>query len=403
MTPLIKMTDLDLRDKVVLVREDYNVPLKDGAITSDARIRASLPTLRHLLEIGAKIILLSHLGRPRAGVYDEAFSLQPVAQCLSRLLAVEAPLIRDWQNGIDMSGRRLVLCENIRFEAGETKNDQALARRLARLGEVYVNDAFATAHRAQASTHGVAKYSAVAAAGPLLIDELEALARALQAPARPLVAIVGGAKVSGKLSLLENLLRKVDQIIVGGGIANTFLKAAGYEIGRSLHEPDLAPHARQLLLEANAGGAEIPLPVDVVCARAFAADAEAINKPVNALSAEDMIMDAGPETSARLDAILASAGTIVWNGPLGVFEFAQFSRGTQRLARAIAAGNAYSIAGGGDTIAAISKFDVAGQISYISTGGGAFLEFLEGRTLPAIAILEEAARARAATGQSKGP
>lgn len=395
MHTLIKMTDLDLRDRVVLVREDYNVPLKDGVITSEARIRASLPTLRHLLEHGARIILLSHLGRPRAGVYDAAFSLQPVAECLGRLLGMEAPLIRDWHAGIDMSGRRLVLCENMRFEAGETKNDAALARRLARLCDVYVNDAFATAHRAQASTHGVAQYAPVAAAGPLLIRELEALGRALRAPARPLVAIVGGAKVSTKLTLLENLLGKVDQIIVGGGIANTFLKAAGNEIGQSLHEADLVRQARQLLQQASAGGAAIPLPVDVVSARAFAEDAEATNKAINEVGAADMIMDAGPKTAARLAAGLAGAGTIVWNGPLGVFEFDQFSQGTQTLARAVAESSAYSIAGGGDTLAAISKFGVAGQISYISTGGGAFLEFLEGRKLPAIAILEEAARGRA--------
>lgn len=403
MHTLIKMTDLDLRDKVVLVREDYNVPLKDGVITSEARIRASLPTLRHLLEHGAKIILLSHLGRPRAGAYDAAFSLQPVATCLGRLLGMEAPLIRDWHDGIDMSRRRLVLCENMRFEAGETKNDAALARRLARLCDIYVNDAFATAHRAQASTHGVAQYAAVAAAGPLLIKELEALGRALRAPARPLVAIVGGAKVSGKLTLLENLLGKVDQIIVGGGIANTFLKAAGHEIGQSLHEADLVGQARQLLQQAGAGGAEIPLPVDVVSARAFAEDAEATNKSINEVGAADMIMDAGPRTAARIAAGLATAGTIVWNGPLGVFEFEQFSQGTATLARAVAESSAYSIAGGGDTLAAISKFGVAGQISYISTGGGAFLEFLEGRKLPAIAILEEAARGRAATGPAKGP
>ena len=398
MHTLIKMTDLDLSDKVVLVREDYNVPQKDGVITSEARIRASLPTLRHLLEHGAKIILLSHLGRPRAGAYDAAFSLQPVAQCLGRLLGMEAPLIRDWHDGIDMRGRRLVLCENMRFEAGETKNDAALARRLARLCDIYVNDAFATAHRAQASTHGVAQYAPVAAAGPLLIKELEALGRALRAPARPLIAIVGGAKVSSKLTLLENLLGKVDQIIVGGGIANTFLKAAGHEIGQSLYEVDLVGQARRLLQQAGAGGAEIPLPVDVVCAGAFAEDAEATNKSINEVGAADMIMDAGPRTAARLAAGLAGAGTIVWNGPLGVFEFDQFSQGTQTLARAVAESNAYSIAGGGDTLAAISKFGVAGQISYISTGGGAFLEFLEGRKLPAIAILEEAAR-----GRAKGP
>ena len=398
MHTLIKMTDLDLRDKVVLVREDYNVPLKDGVITSEARIRASLPTLRHLLERGARIILLSHLGRPRAGAYDAAFSLQPVAECLGRLLGMQAPLIKDWHDGIDMRGRRLVMCENMRFEAGETKNDAALARRLARLCDIYVNDAFATAHRAQASTHGVAQYAPVAAAGPLLIRELEALGRALRAPARPLVAIVGGAKVSTKLTLLENLLGKVDQIIVGGGIANTFLKAAGHEIGQSLHEPDLVRQARQLLQQASAGGAAIPLPVDVVSARAFAEDAEATNKPINEVGAADMIMDAGPKTAARLAAGLAGAGTIVWNGPLGVFEFDQFSQGTRTLARAVAESSAYSIAGGGDTLAAISKFGVAGQISYISTGGGAFLEFLEGRKLPAIAILEEAAR-----GRAKGP
>lgn len=393
MTILVKITDLDLSNKTVLIREDYNVPLKDGVITSDVRIRATLPTLTQVLEAGARIILISHLGRPVAGKYEEAFSLAPVAKSLSEFLRMEVPLIKDWTDGIDMGVNRVVLCENVRFEKGETENDDELSRKMARLCQVYINDAFATAHRAQASTHGVAKYAPVSAAGPLIIKELKALTKALKEPAKPVVAIVGGAKVSTKLTILETLSEKVDQLIVGGGIVNTFLKAAGYEIGKSLYEPDLVEVANRLIRQAEETGCEIPLPIDVVCGKAFDENTPAVTKSVNDIEADDMIMDVGPETSKQLNEIINQANTIVWNGPLGVFEFDQFSQGTEKLARAIAESNAYSIAGGGDTIAAISKFNVEDKISYISTGGGAFLEFLEGKKLPAIEILDEAARA----------
>ncbi len=393
MTILVKISDLDLSGKTVLIREDYNVPIKDGLVSSDTRIRATLPTLMQVLEAGAKIILVSHLGRPVAGEYDEAYSLAPVAKCLSDFLGIEVPLIKDWTDGIDMTNHRVVLCENVRFEKGETKNDDALARKMAQLCQVYINDAFATAHRAQASTHGVAKYAAVSAAGPLLINELKALTKALREPESPVIAIVGGAKVSSKLTILESLSEKVDQLIVGGGIVNTFLKSAGYEIGKSLYEPDLVDVASKLMQEAEKNGCQIPLPIDVVCGKEFDESTAAVTKPVSEVEADDMIMDVGPETSQQLNDIITKAKTIVWNGPLGVFEFDQFSQGTKNLADAIANSNAYSIAGGGDTIAAISKFNVEDKISYISTGGGAFLEFLEGKKLPAIEILEEAARA----------
>jgi phosphoglycerate kinase len=390
---LVKIADLDLTDKTVLIREDYNVPIKDGVVTSDKRIRASLPTLNQALEAGARIILVSHLGRPVAGKYDDAFSLAPVAKSLSTYLNIDVPVIKDWTNGIDMTDHQVVLCENVRFEQGETKNDDELARKMAQLCQVYINDAFATAHRAQASTHGVAKYAPVSAAGPLLVSELKALSKALREPAKPVVAIVGGAKVSSKLTILEALSEKVDQLIVGGGIVNTFLKAAGYEIGKSLYEPDLIEVASKLMKQAEESGCQIPLPVDVVCGKEFDEATKAVTKSVKEVEADDMIMDVGPETTKQLNGMIAKANTIVWNGPLGVFEFDQFSQGTQSLAKAIANNNAYSIAGGGDTIAAISKFGVEDKISYISTGGGAFLEFLEGKKLPAIDILEEAARA----------
>lgn len=393
MTILVKISDLDLSGKTVLIREDYNVPIKDGVVTSDVRIRATLPTLTQVLEAGAKIILVSHLGRPTAGEYDEAFSLAPVAKSLSDFLEVDVPLIKDWVNGIDMSDHQVVLCENVRFEIGETKNDDELARKMGQLCQVYINDAFATAHRAQASTHGVAKYAAISAAGPLLINELKALTKALRDPAAPLVAIVGGAKVSSKLTILETLSEKVDQLIVGGGIVNTFLKAAGYEVGKSLYEADLVEVASKLMKQAEANGCQIPLPIDVICGKDFDENTPAVTKPISDVAADDMIMDVGPETSKQLNELIAKANTIVWNGPLGVFEFDQFSQGTKKLAEAIAESTAYSIAGGGDTIAAISTFNVEDKISYISTGGGAFLEFLEGKKLPAIEILEEAARA----------
>jgi phosphoglycerate kinase len=393
MSILVKIADLDLSGKTVLIREDYNVPVKDGVVTNDVRIRATLPTLKQVLEAGAKIILVSHLGRPVAGEYDENFSLAPVAKSLSDFLGIDVPLIKDWVNGIDMSEHQVVLCENVRFEAGETKNDDELARKMAQLCQVYINDAFATAHRAQASTHGVAKYAALSAAGPLLIEELKSLTKALREPEKPVIAIVGGSKVSTKLTILETLSEKVDQLIVGGGIVNTFLKAAGYEVGKSLYEADLVDIASKLMKQAEENGCQIPLPVDVICGKEFDENAKAETKSVDDVEADDMIMDIGPETSKQFDEMIAQAKTIVWNGPLGVFEFDQFSQGTKSLADSIAKSNAYSIAGGGDTIAAISKFNVEKNISYISTGGGAFLEFLEGKKLPAIAILEEAARA----------
>jgi len=392
-TILVKIADLDLSGKTVLIREDYNVPIKEGVITSDVRIRATLPTLTQVLEAGAKIILVSHLGRPVAGEYDEALSLAPVAKSLSDFLEIDVPLIKDWVNGIDMENHQVVLCENVRFEQGETKNDDELARRMGRLCQVYINDAFATAHRAQASTHGVAKYAAISAAGPLLINELKALTKALREPATPLIAIVGGAKVSSKLTILETLSEKVDQLIVGGGIVNTFLKAAGYEVGKSLYEADLVEVASKLMKQAEENGCQIPLPIDVICGKEFDEKTVAVTKLISDVEADDMIMDVGPETSKQLNHLIAKAKTIVWNGPLGVFEFNQFSQGTKNLAEAIAESNAYSIAGGGDTIAAISTFNIEDKISYISTGGGAFLEFLEGKKLPAIEILEEAARA----------
>jgi phosphoglycerate kinase len=398
---LVKIADLDLSGKTVLIREDYNVPVKDGVVTSDVRIRATLPTLNQVLEAGAKVILVSHLGRPVAGEYDENFSLAPVAKSLSDFLGMDVPLIKDWVDGFDMTNHQVVLCENARFEKGETKNDDELCRKMAHLCQVYINDAFATAHRAQASTHGVAKYAAVSAAGPLLINELKSLTKALREPEKPIIAIVGGAKVSSKLTILETLSEKVDQLIVGGGIVNTFLKAAGYEIGKSLYEEDLVETASKLMKQAKENGCQIPLPVDVICGKEFDENTKAETKSVNDVATDDLIMDVGPETSKQLNEIIAKAKTIVWNGPLGVFEFDQFSQGTESLAKAIANSDAYSIAGGGDTIAAISKFNVENDISYISTGGGAFLEFLEGKKLPAIAILEEAARAWTAMEQAR--
>jgi len=398
---LIKIADIDLSGKRVLIREDYNVPVKNGKVEDDTRIRASLPTIQEILKAGAKIIITSHLGRPTEGTYDEAFSLTPVAACLSALLGRDVPLIKEWLEGVDLERNDIVLCENVRFEVGETNNDEELARRMASLCNVYVNDAFATAHRAQASTYGIAKYVPVACAGPLLIAELKALTKALREPATPLVAIVGGSKVSTKLNILESLLEKVDQLIVGGGIANTFLKAAGYNIGHSLFEPELVSVANELMASANQRGSQIPLPMDVVCAKEFNENAAATTKKIGEIENDDRIMDIGPETAAQFTGLLEQAGTIVWNGPLGVFEYDQFSQGTRTLAEAIARSNAYSIAGGGDTLSAISKFKIAEDISYISTGGGAFLEFLEGKKLPAVFILEEAARAWAAMERAR--
>ena len=386
---IVRMTDLDLAGKRVLIRQDLNVPIDDnGTITSEQRITASLPTLKLALEKGAAVLVTSHLGRPKEGVWSEADSLAPVAARLSQLLGVEVPLVKDWVDGVDVAPGRIVLLENCRMNVGEGKDDEALSKKYAALCDVFVMDAFGTAHRAQASTHGVIRFAPVAAGGPLLMAELDALDKALANPARPLLAIVAGSKVSTKLELLSSLVGKVDQLIVGGGIANTFIAAEGHGVGKSLVENDLLETARSIDAAARARGAEIPLPVDVVVAPAFAADAPATIKAVDAVGADDMILDIGPQTAAQYAALIAGAGTLVWNGPVGVFEFDAFGKGTEALARAIAASSAFSIAGGGDTLAAVDKYGIADKVSYISTGGGAFLEFLEGKTLPAVAALE---------------
>lgn len=390
---VIKMTDLDLKDKRVLIREDLNVPVKNGKVTSDARIRAALPTLQHALQAGARVMVMSHLGRPKEGIYDEESSLAPVAAHLGMLLGRDVPLIKDWIDGVTVAPGQLVLCENVRFLKGEGKDDEALARKMAALCDVYVMDAFGTAHRAQVSTHGVGKFAPIACAGPLLAAELEALAKVMENPARPLVAVVGGSKVSTKLMVLDTLSTVVDQMIVGGGIANTFIAAAGHPVGNSLVEKDLIPEAQRLTAAAKKRGADIPVPTDVVCGKAFNEDAAATTKAVTDVADDDMIFDVGPQTSARLAEILKSAGTIVWNGPVGVFEFEQFGAGTKALAQAIADSPAFSVAGGGETLEAIDKYGIADKISYISTGGGAFLEFLEGKKLPAVAMLEARAGA----------
>ena len=391
MKQVIRMADLDLRGKRVLVREDLNVPVHDGVVTSDARIRAALPTLRAALAGGARLMILSHLGRPEEGVPAAEFSLAPVAARLSELLGRKVPLVTDWLDGVDVAPGEAVLCENVRFNKGEKKDNEALSRRMAALCDVYVMDAFGTAHRAEASTHGVARFAPVACAGPLLVSELAALETALEKPARPLVAIVAGSKVSTKLTVLESLLGKVDKLIVGGGIANTFLAAAGLPVGKSLHEAEMLDIARKLAADASARGAEIPLPSDVVVAKAFSAQAEADVKAVADVSTDDLILDIGPDTAERLAKLLETAGTIVWNGPVGVFEFDQFGEGTKTLAQAIARSKAFSLAGGGDTLAAIEKYGVEEGISYISTGGGAFLEFVEGKVLPAVDLLQRRA------------
>ncbi|WP_329850144.1 phosphoglycerate kinase [Stenotrophomonas pavanii] len=385
---IVRMTDLDLSGKRVLIRQDLNVPIENGRITSEQRITASLPTLKRALEQGAAVMVTSHLGRPKEGVWSEADSLAPVAQRLSALLGREVPLVRDWVDGVDVQPGQLVLLENCRMNVGEGKDDEALSKKYAALCDVFVMDAFGTAHRAQASTHGVIRFAPVAAGGPLLMAELDALAQALDAPAKPLLAIVAGSKVSTKLELLANLVGKVDQLIVGGGIANTFIAAAGYNVGKSLYEPDLLDTAKKIVADAKARGADIPLPVDVVTAKQFMPDAVAEVKAVDAVAEDDLILDIGPQTAAQYAQLIDKAGTVVWNGPVGVFEFDAFSKGTEALARAIASSKAFSIAGGGDTLAAVDKFDIAGQVSYISTGGGAFLEFLEGKTLPAVAALD---------------
>ena len=387
------MDDFNLSGKRVLIREDLNVPLKNGSVTDDTRILAALPTIKRAIEDDACVMIVSHLGRPKEGQYDEAYSLAPVAKRLSELLGQEVTLATNWLNGVEVEPGQVVLCGNVRFAIGEKSNDDTLARKMAALCDIFINDAFATAHRAQASTYGIANYAPKVCAGPLLKAELDALGKALEEPAKPMVAIVGGAKVSTKLEVLETLVDKVDQLIVGGGIANTFIKAAGFEVGKSLYEEDLVDIAKGLIEKAKERGAEIPIPVDVVCAKEFSENAEATVKPVGDVAADDMILDLGPETVSTLGKQLGSAGTIVWNGPLGVFEFDQFANGTAELAKSIAHSSAYSIAGGGDTLAAISKFGISDQISYISTGGGAFLELLEGKELPAVAILKERARA----------
>ncbi|WP_447937550.1 phosphoglycerate kinase [Thermomonas fusca] len=386
---IVRMTDLDLAGKRVLIRQDLNVPIDEaGHITSEQRILASLPTLKLALEKGAAVMVTSHLGRPKEGAWSAADSLAPVAARLSQLLGVDVPLVKDWVDGVDVAPGRLVLLENCRMNIGEKADDEALSKKYAALCDVFVMDAFGTAHRAQASTHGAIRFAPVACGGPLLMAELDALDKALASPARPLLAIVAGSKVSTKLELLGSLVGKVDQLIVGGGIANTFIAALGHGVGKSLVEPDLLDTAKKIMADAHARGADIPLPVDVVVAPAFAADAPATVKPVDAVGADDMILDIGPATAARYAEVIGNAGTVVWNGPVGVFEFDAFAAGTEAVARAIAASQAFSIAGGGDTLAAVDKFGIADQVSYISTGGGAFLEFLEGKTLPAVAALE---------------
>ena len=386
---VIRMSDLELSGKRVLIREDLNVPVDDGKVTSDARIRAALPTIRAAQEASAAVMLMSHLGRPTEGQPDEAFSLQPVAGRLSELLGRDVRLISDWIDGVDVSPGDVVLLENVRFLDGEKACDEGLARKMASLCDVFVMDAFGTAHRAQASTYGVAEHAPVACAGPLLAAELEALGKALDNPARPLVAIVGGSKVSTKLDVLDALAGIVDCLIVGGGIANTFIAAAGHGVGKSLYEADMLDTARRLAAGGE-GRAEIPLPTDVVVAAEFA-NVEGTTKAVDAVSGDELILDIGPETAARFSEIIAGAGTVIWNGPVGVFEFENFGAGTAALAEAIAASDAFSVAGGGDTLAAIDKYGVAERISYISTGGGAFLEFVEGKKLPAVEVLERRA------------
>jgi len=384
---VINMKDVDLANKRVLIREDLNVPVKDGKVTSDARIRAALPTIKLALEAGAKVMVMSHLGRPTEGQYEEEYSLQPVATHLAGLLGQDVPLAKNWLDGVEVESGQLVLVENVRFNPGEKKDDDALSKKMAALCDVFVMDAFGTAHRAQASTHGVAKFAPIACAGPLLSAELDALERAFAKPARPMAAIVGGSKVSTKLTVLESLSDKVDQLIVGGGIANTFLAAAGFPVGKSLYEEDLIPQAKALMAKTN-----IPLPEDVVVATAFAPDAVATVKNAADVGPDDMILDIGPKAAAAFSALLEESQTIIWNGPVGVFEFDQFGGGTKALAMAIANSKGFSIAGGGDTLAAVDKYDIAEQVSYISTGGGAFLEFVEGKVLPAVAMLESRAQ-----------
>lgn len=389
---LIKMSELNLRGKRVLIREDLNVPIKEGLITSDQRLQAALPTLKMALQEEAAVMVLSHLGRPEEGRIEKRFSLKPVADYLIAHLPYPVRFVDNYLEGIDVNPGELVICENVRFNPGEKANEEALAKKLANLCDIFVMDAFGTAHRAQASTVGVAQYAPIAAAGPLLVRELEALHHVLREPEKPIVAIVGGAKVSSKLTLLKQLVTKVDYLIPGGGIANTFLKAQGFEIGLSLYEANLLDEAREVLALAKAHDCQVPLPSDVVVGKSFSDTCPAFNKGLSNLASDDMIMDIGPETVGRYVDIVNQAKTIIWNGPVGVFEFPQFAYGTRALAIAIADSDAFSIAGGGDTLAAVDQYDLTQQISYISTGGGAFLEFLEGKTLPAVAILEKRAK-----------
>ncbi|WP_020167715.1 MULTISPECIES: phosphoglycerate kinase [Methylotenera] len=397
----IKITDLDLSGKRVFIRSDLNVPVADGKVTSDARITASMATIEYALNAGAKVMVTSHLGRPEEGVYSEENSLQPVADVMSAKLGKPVRLVKNWLSDAAPAGSmtiqngELILLENCRFNVGEKKNNDELAKKYAALCDVFVMDAFGTAHRAEASTHGIAKYAPVACAGLLLSEELEALTKALLNPARPMVAIVGGSKVSTKLTVLESLSEKVDQMVVGGGIANTFLKAAGFEVGKSLCEDDLVPVARTLMEKMSKRGAAVPIAVDVVCAKKFGADEVAVKKSADAVESDDMIFDIGAKSAKELVEIINNAGTVVWNGPVGVFEFDQFGEGTKTIAHAIANTKAFTLAGGGDTIAAIQKYDIYDKISYISTAGGAFLEFLEGKTLPAVEILESRAKEQA--------
>ena len=383
---VLRMTDLDLAGKTVMIRFDFNVPVMDGQVTSDTRMRAALPTIRHALDAGAAVLVLSHLGRPSEGEYEEQFSLDPVARHLSVLLGQTVRLADKWVDGVDVEPGQVVMCENVRFNVGEKSNDEGLARKMAAMCDIFVMDAFGTAHRAQASTYGIAEYAPVACAGPLLVEELDALGKALENPARPMVAIVGGSKVSTKLTVLDALSDKVDQLIVGGGIANTFIAAAGHPVGKSLYEADMVDQAKDLLSKID-----IPLPTDVVVAKEFSADADATSRAVSDTGADEMVLDIGPETAETYAKLLESAGTIVLNGPVGVFEIDQFGHGTQRIGEAVADSSAFSIAGGGDTLAALEKYGIGDRISYISTGGGAFLELLEGKKLPAVAILEQRA------------
>lgn len=389
---LIKMIDLDLAGKRVLIREDLNVPIKDGMITSDQRIRAAMPTLIMALKAGAAVIVLSHLGRPEENKFEKKYSLEPVAQYLKQNLNFPVRFEKDYINGVEAKPGELVICENVRFNLGETSNDEGLSKKLAALCDIFVMDAFGTAHRAHASTYGVAQYAPIAAAGPLLVKELDALQQVLKSPKKPIVAIVGGAKISTKLSLLKQLVGLVDYLIPGGGIANTFLKAQGYEIGVSLYEAALLEESKMILHLAKEKGCTIPLPSDVVVGKSFHENCPAFNKNLEKVAADDMILDIGPTTISEYVDIIREANTIIWNGPVGVFEFAQFAYGTRAIAIAIAESDAFSIAGGGDTLAAIDLYDLNNQISYISTGGGAFLEFLEGKTLPTVAILHKRAQ-----------